>query len=164
MFSSQPTDRCHKCWPKTGSNHMAWPLYLRTMDRAIIEFRGLGANLRANQFPKNLVYKAICPSIPKRSKGPCRIFLHSVLERIWVSYLSQWLPHGEITMNWNLPQWVPLTNFFFKVFFRLKFFIFRNKKNFSKEQLLFSFLYIVKQKKNSEWSENFWKFLIFQNH
>ena len=32
-------------------------------------------------------------------------------------------------------------------FFRLPTFFFRNKKNFSKEQLLFSFLCIVKQKK-----------------
>ena len=22
---------CHKCWPETSPNHMAWPLYLRTM-------------------------------------------------------------------------------------------------------------------------------------
>ena len=42
----------------------------------------------------------------------------------------------------------------------LKFFIFRNKKNFSKEQLLFSFLYIVKQKKISV---QFLKFFIFEN-
>ena len=32
----------------------------------------------------------------------------------------------------NPSRWVPLTNFFFKVFFRLRFFFFRNKKNLSK--------------------------------
>ena len=67
-------------------------------------------------------------------------------------------------MHWNPPRWVPLTKFFCKVFFRLRIFFFRNKFFFFKEQLLFSFLCIVKQKKISEWSENFWKFLIFKNH
>ena len=42
----------------------------------------------------------------------------------------------------------PTNNFFFKVFFRLRIFFFRKKKIFFKEQLLFSFLCIVKQKKN----------------
>ena len=40
-------------------------------------------------------------------------------------------------------------------FFRLSTFFFRNKKILSKEQLLFSFLCIVKQKKISERSEKF---------
>ena len=44
-------------------------------------------------------------------------------------------------------RWVGLTIFFFKVFFRLRIFFFRNKKFFFKEQLWFSFLCIVKQKK-----------------
>ena len=26
---------CHKCWPKTGPNNMAWPLYLRTINQSI---------------------------------------------------------------------------------------------------------------------------------
>ena len=65
-------------------------------------------------------------------------------------------------MNWNLPRWVPLTNFFFKVFFRLTIFFFRNKIFLSNEQLLFSFLCIVKQKRNSEWSEIFWIFLFLK--
>ena len=43
------------------------------------------------------------------------------------------------------------------VFFRLTTFFFRNKNFLSKEQLLFSFLCIEKQKKISERSENFWK-------
>ena len=67
-------------------------------------------------------------------------------------------------MNWNLPYWVPLTKIFSKVFFRLTIFFFRNKKFFSKKQLLFSFLCIVRQKKISEWYKIFWKFLIFKNH
>ena len=46
-----------------------------------------------------------------------------------------------------------------KVFFRLTTFFFRNKKILSKEQLLFSFLCIVKQKKISEQSEK----KIFEN-
>ena len=65
-------------------------------------------------------------------------------------------------MHWNPPRWVPLTIIFFKVFFRLTTFFFRNKKIFSKEQLLFSFLCIKKQKKI--WSDpkicehfHFWK-------
>ena len=62
-------------------------------------------------------------------------------------------------MNWNLPRWVPLTNFFFKVFFRLKKIFFRNKKFFSKGQLLFSFLCIIMQKKISERSKK----IFFEN-
>jgi hypothetical protein len=42
-------------------------------------------------------------------------------------------------------------------FFRLTKFFFRNKKKLFKEQLLFSFLCIGKQK-----SENFWRFLFFK--
>ena len=67
-------------------------------------------------------------------------------------------------MNWNLPQWVPLKKFFFKVFFQTNNLFFRNKKNFSKEQLLFNLLCIVQQKKFLERSENFWNFSIFKNH
>ena len=59
----------------------------------------------------------------------------------------------------------PSNKIFFWIFFQTNnFFFFRNKKFFSKKQLLFSFLCIVRQKKISEWSENFWKFLIFKNH
>ena len=66
---------------------------------------------------------------------------HSVLERIWIrgSYLSQWLPqderdplrsqnHDELKSSMVGPN----NKNFFKVFFRLKKFFFRNKKNFSK--------------------------------
>ena len=82
---------------------------------------------------------------------------HSVLERIWIKgcYLSQWLPQGE---RWPPKEskswWIeilhigPTNKFFFQSFFRLRIFFFRNKKNFFKQQLLFSFLCIVKQKKN----------------
>ena len=53
-------------------------------------------------------------------------------------------------MNWNPPRWVPL-----KIFFQ---------SFFWKEQLLFSFLCIVKQKKKiSECSKKFWNFSIFKN-
>ena len=44
-----------------------------------------------------------------------------------------------------------------EVFFRLTTFFFRNKKILFKEQLLFSFLCIVKQKKKSECYVNFQK-------
>ena len=27
------TQMCHKCWPETGPNHMAWPMDLKTMLR-----------------------------------------------------------------------------------------------------------------------------------
>ena len=69
------------------------------------------------------------------------------------------IPHrSKISMNWNPLHWDPIMKYFFKVFFRLTIFFFRNKKNLSKKQLLFSFLCIEKQKKILEWSENFWKF------
>ena len=64
-------------------------------------------------------------------------------------------------MNWNPPHWVQLP-IFFQHFFLTNNFFFRNKKFFSKEQLLFSFLCIVRQKKNSERSEKFWKFLFLK--
>ena len=63
-----------------------------------------------------------------------------------------------------MPDMCPFEKKEKEVFFRLPTFFFRNKNFFSKEQLLFSFLCIVKQKKISEWSEHFWKFLIFKNH
>ena len=47
-------------------------------------------------------------------------------------------------------------------FFRLTTFFFRNKKFFFREQLQFSFLCITIQKKISERSENFWKFLFLK--
>ena len=65
-------------------------------------------------------------------------------------------------MNWNPPRWVPLTIFFLNFFCRLTIFFFRNINSLSKKQLLFSFLCIVKQKKISEQSESFWKFLFLK--
>ena len=44
-----------------------------------------------------------------------------------------------------------------KFFLDYQLFFFRNKFFFSKKQLLFNFLCIVRQKKISEWSKNFWK-------
>ena len=46
-----------------------------------------------------------------------------------------------------MPNMCPFEKKEKEVFFRLPTFFFRNKKIFSKEQLLFSFLCIVKQKK-----------------
>ena len=54
-----------------------------------------------------------------------------------------------------MPDMCPFEKKEKEVFFRLPTFFFRNKKIFSKEQLLFSFLCIVKQKKISERFENF---------
>ena len=63
-------------------------------------------------------------------------------------------------MNWNPPSWVTLT--FFLKFFTDQHFFFQEQKKFSKEQLLFSFLCIVKQKKILERSEIFWNFLFLK--
>ena len=48
----------------------------------------------------------------------------------------------------EMPDMCPFEKKEKEFFFRLPIFFFRNKKIFSKEQLLFSFLCIVKQKKN----------------
>ena len=48
----------------------------------------------------------------------------------------------------KLPNMCPFEKKEKEVFFRLPTFFFRNKKIFSKEQLLFSFLCIIMQKKN----------------
>ena len=48
-----------------------------------------------------------------------------------------------------------------EVFLDYQLFFQEQKKN-SKEQLLFSFLCIVKQKKILEWFENFWKIIFFE--
>ena len=66
-------------------------------------------------------------------------------------------------MNWNPLRWVPLIYFFSKVFFWTNNFFFRNKKKFSKEQLLFNFLCIVKQKKKFGVIRKFLKKKKFQN-
>ena len=72
------------------------------------------------------------------------------------------IPHrSKISMNWNPLHWDPIIKYFFKVFFRLTIFFFRNKKSLSKKQLLFSFLCIVKQKKIGV-IRNFLKFFDFQ--
>ena len=56
-----------------------------------------------------------------------------------------------------MPDMCPFEKKEKEVFFRLTTFFFRNKNFLFKEQLLFSFLCIGKQKKNSERSKNFWK-------
>ena len=72
---------------------------------------------------------------------------------------SKYIPRRpRISINWNPPFQTSLHKISKVVFFRLTKFFFRNKIFFSKEQLLFSFLCIVKQKKISERSEKFWKF------
>ena len=53
-----------------------------------------------------------------------------------------------------MPDMCPFEKKEKEVFFRLPTFFFRNKNFFSKEQLLFSFLCIIIQKKISEWSKN----------
>ena len=58
----------------------------------------------------------------------------------------------------EMPNMCPFEKKEKEVFFRLPTFFFRNKKFFSKEQLLFSFLCIIMQKKISERSEYFWNF------
>ena len=61
---------------------------------------------------------------------------------------SKYIPRRpRISINWNAPFQTSLHKNSKEIFFRLTKFFFRNKKNFSKEQLLFSFLGIVKQKK-----------------
>ena len=64
--------------------------------------------------------------------------------------------------NWNPPFRTSLHKISNVIFFRLTNFFFRNKKFFCKEQLLLSFLCIVRQKKISERSENFWNFLFLK--
>ena len=64
--------------------------------------------------------------------------------------------------NWNPPFRTSLHKISNVIFFRLTKFFFRNKKFFCKEQLLLSFLCIVRQKKISERSEKFWKFLFLK--
>ena len=65
-------------------------------------------------------------------------------------------------MNWNLPHWVPLTIFFSKFF--SDYFFFQEQKKFFQGTTFIQFFMYCKAKKNSEWSEIFWKFLIFKNH
>ena len=70
---------------------------------------------------------------------------------------SKYIPRRtRISINWNPTFQTSLHKISKKVFFRLTIFFFRNKKCFSQKQLLFSFLCIVKQKKNSDQSEIFW--------
>ena len=101
------------------------------------------------------------------------IVRHSVLERIWIKgfYLSQWLLQGE---RWPLRSQNhdalksstvgPTNKFFFQSFFQTKKFFFQEQKKFFQGTTFIQFFMYCKAKKNSEWSENFWKFLIFQNH
>jgi len=50
----------------------------------------------------------------------------------------------------KMPNMCPFEKKEKEVFFRLTTFFFRDKTNFFKEQLLFSFFFIIKQKKISE--------------
>ena len=112
---------------------------------------------------------------------PCRgtsILLHSTKHSMATANLkkseefvtnttaaSKYIPRRpRISINWNPTFQTSLHKISKEIFFRLTKFFFRNKNFFSKEQLLFSFLCIVRQKKILEWSEKFWKFLIFKNH
>ena len=61
-----------------------------------------------------------------------------------------------------MPDMCPFEKKEKEVFFRLPTFFFRNKKKFSKEQLLFSFLCIVKQTKNFGVIRKFLQILDFQ--
>ena len=72
-----------------------------------------------------------------------------------------WRP--RISINWNPTFQTSLHKISKVICFRLTKLLFRNNF-FFKEQLLYSFLCIVKQKKISEWYEKFWKILIFKNH
>ena len=72
---------------------------------------------------------------------------------------SKYIPRrSRISIDSNPTFQTSLQKISKEIFFRLTKFFFRNKNFFSKEQLLFSFLCIVKQKKISEQSENFRKF------
>ena len=78
---------------------------------------------------------------------------------------SKYIPRRpRISINWNPTFQTSLHKISKVIFFRLTKFFFRNKNFFSKEQLLFSFLCIVKQKKfrsDPKIFENFhfWKLL-----
>ena len=72
---------------------------------------------------------------------------------------SKYIPRRpRISITWNPTFQTSLHKISKVIFFRLTKIFFRNKKNFSKEQLWFSFLRIIKQKKILERSENFWNF------
>ena len=72
---------------------------------------------------------------------------------------SKYIPRRpRISIDWNPTFQTSLHKISKVIFFRLTKFFFRNNFFFSKAQLLFSFLCIVKQKKISERSENFWNF------
>ena len=69
-------------------------------------------------------------------------------EPIWnTTTASKYIPRWtRISVNWNPPFQTSHHKIPKEVFFRLTTFFFRNKKFLFKEQLLFSFLCIVKQK------------------
>ena len=78
-------------------------------------------------------------------------------------YSDFWkLLRPRISINWNPPFQTSLHKISEEVFFRLTIF-FSGTIFFSKKQLLFSFLCIVRQKKILEWSEKFWKIIFFGN-
>ena len=67
----------------------------------------------------------------------------------------------KITMNWNLPRWVPLTKIFFKVFFRLKKFFFQEQKKIFQGTTFIQFFMYCKAKKNFGVIRKFLKFFDF---
>ena len=74
--------------------------------------------------------------------------------------VSKYIPvRPRISINWNPTFQTSLYKILKVILFRLRIFFFMNKKLFSKEQLVFSFLSIVKQKKirrDLKNFENFW--------
>ena len=74
---------------------------------------------------------------------------------------SKYIPRRpRISINWNPPFQTSLHKISEVIFFRLTKKFFRNKKKNSKEQLWFSFLCIVKQKKIWVWKGGFQLMLI----
>ena len=95
-------------------------------------------------------------------------------EGIWITPFEntqRWMGKNTLTvlllnddnMIGEIPDMCPFEKKEIEVF-RQPIFFSGTKKKISKKQLLFSFLSIVKQKKFSEWSENFWNFSTFNNH
>ena len=65
-------------------------------------------------------------------------------------------------MHWNPPQWVPLTNFFFQIFFQTKIF-FSGTKIFFQGTTCVQFFMYCKAKKKFGMIRNFLKLFIFEN-
>ena len=89
--------------------------------------------------PKNLPNKAHNHSMATANLNKSEEFVTNT------TVASKYIPRRpRISINWNPTFQTSLHKISKEIFFRLTKFFFRNKKNFSKEQLLFSFLCIVK--------------------